>query len=160
MNLYVLTIIITSLIGGIVTSLASSKENGVKKHLNLLIGIISTIVLIAPIVNIVKQTDKLQNGFEKFLSITETEATEANKLIIATSTENICNGIKEAVTKEFNIKASDVEISAQINDESIESVIIESITITLKNNATWNDSDKIKSYVSGLVGCKVVINKI
>ena len=161
MNGYIFTIIVVSVISGIISSLLSSNKNSLKKYVNFISGLICSLALLSPIVSIAVNMDKFSSSVENLvnsLSISES-ANITNKLLIETGTEQISEGIKKTAISRFNFSEENIEVKALVNDDNIEAVILESIEIYLKNEATWTDEQLIKKYVEDLVGCQVKIIK-
>ncbi len=160
MNGYVIAIITISIVGGITSSLISTNDARLKKHLNFLTSLIFLIVLLSPIKNAVNKVNLLKENIDSFVSSISSNVDYSNKLIINSSIDNICSGIKNAITNEFKLKKDDIEIRIDVNSTNVEAVQIETIKIFLYNEATWYDESKIKDFVENLVGCEVTIKKV
>ena len=161
MNSYALTIIVISVIGGILASLISSSNKGLKNHINFVVGLVSAIILIAPITSFAQNADKISENIDNvFTSIFDHESVKnSNNIILDSSVDMVSEGIINLVNKEFSIKRDNIEIEIITNKLNTDQIIMNEIIITLKNEATWYDEDIIKSYVSDLVGCNVTIKK-
>ena len=161
MKEYVSTIIFTSMVGSISLSMLSNKDNSLKKHVSFVVGLIYAIVFISPIVSLAENANFLKDNVSNIFSeiIDNDKIDKTNQIIVDSSVENICNGIKEAIISKYGFKNEDVTVGVLVNDKNLQAITIEKIEITLYNNATWYDSDTIKSYVSELVGCSVEISK-
>ena len=160
MKAYIITIITISIVAGIISSLLSS-ESKLRKHINFISGLICAISLLSPIVNIAKSTTVLTDSIESIigsLDISES-INSSNQIIIDEGTEQICKGIKEAVKSRFKFNDESIKIEATINDNNIEAIILERITITLLGDATWTDEKRVKEYIEELVGCNVIVRK-
>ena len=162
MKAYINSIIIVSLVSSILSALLSSSKSSLKKYLNFISGLICAIILLTPVVNIVNNASVLSNGIENVInSLDITDKIQySNKIIIEEGTEKICNGVKDAIISKYNFKSESVEITAKINDSDIQAVLLEEITVTLKNEATWTDEEQVRNYVEDLVGCSVQVKKI
>ena len=160
MKAYIITIITISIVSGIISSLLSS-ESKLRKHLNFISGLVCAIALLSPIVNIAKSTTVLTDSIENIigsLDISES-INNSNQIIIDEGTEQICKGIKEAIKSRFKFNDESIKIEATINDNNIEAIILERITITLLGDATWTDEKRVKEYIEDLVGCNVIVRK-
>lgn len=162
MKKYISTIVLVSIIGGIVINMISQRDTGLKKYISFVVGLIYAIVFISPIVSIVQNTDVLRENISNMLSqvIDTDKIDKTNQIIVASSVDKICDGIKKAIINEYNFKEDSVQVSAIIDDKNLQAIVIDKIEITLLNEATWYDGDKVKSYVTDLVGCKVEVHKI
>lgn len=161
MKNYILTIITISIISGIVSSLLSSSKNGLKKHINLITGLILVLIVVTPITTIAKNSAILTEKIESIVGSLniENSVNESNKIIISQGTDNICEGIENAIATRFNLSNDYITVALTVNDENIEAIMLEGITVTLTGKATWTDSDAIKEYTEDLVGCSVRVIK-
>ena len=159
MSIYISSILTASIIGGIISSLLPSREQRMKKHINFIIGLISAIIMITPIVNIASNAATFKDSVDSVINSLDvsTSLNESNQIIVSTSIENICNGIKSTVINKFNFKEDDVTVTAVTDTDDIENIKIVKITIILKNEASWYDENKIKSYIEEIIGCAVEI---
>lgn len=161
MKIYVITIITVSVVGGIISTLLSN-DSGIKKHVNFIVGLICAITLLSPVANIAKSasvlSDTVENAINK-LDISES-ISQSNKIIIEEGTEQISKGILEALITKYKFTPENVQIDITVNNDRIDAITLEKITVTLKNEATWTDLSSIKQYLENLVGCEVVIKKI
>lgn len=162
MKLYVMTIITVSVLGGIVSAMLPKDNSGLKKQVNFVIGLICAIALLSPVVSIAKNAGALTGEIEKAINSLEVKdsISQGNKIIIESGTEQISKGVTEAIISKYGFDTENVSVSLTVNDDKIEAIVLEKITVTLKNEATWTDGNKVKQYVEGLVGCPVQIIKI
>lgn len=162
MNTYIITIITVAVISGIVSSMLPDGDSTTKKHVNFITGLIFAIALLSPIVKIAKNADMLTDKIENAITSLDVNdnVSSGNSIIIEAGAERIEKGIKEALISKFGFKQEDISIKLAINDEKIDAVLLEKITITLSQEATWTDGNQIKKYVEELVGCPVKIIKI
>lgn len=159
MNGYIIAIITISIVAGIGSSLVSTNDVRLKKHINFLISLIFLIILICPIKDAMDKVNDIKENIDSFVSSISSSVDYSNNLIINTSIDNICSGIKEAIIDEFKFKEEDVEIEIDVNSKDVEAVQVERLKIFLYNEATWCDENKIKNFIENLVGCEVVIKK-
>ena len=161
MNAYISTILVSAVVGGIVSSFLPNRNDGAKRQINLIIGLICAIVLLTPIVKIAKNTAILKEGIDNIVDSLNISSSidKSNEIIVETSIENVCNGIKASLINKFDFRDEDVSVSATLDTENIEKIIITKITIILKNQATWQDGEKVKDYAQNLVGCTIEIIK-
>ncbi len=161
MKEYIATIFLVSIVGSIIISMVSHRDPGLKKHISFVIGLIYAIVFISPVVSLAQNTELFKENMSNMFSelVTNDKIDKTNQIIVDSSVNKICNGIKEAIINEYNFNENDVKVNAQINDKNLQAITINKIEITLLNDATWYDADKIKDYVTNLVGCQVEVLK-
>ena len=74
MKSYITGILTIAFIGGVVSSLVSNKKQNTKKYINFLIGLISAIILMTPIIKTVKDTAIMKNKITNFIeTLTDTD---------------------------------------------------------------------------------------
>ena len=161
MKAYVFTVIVVAVISGIVTALLPADDKSVKKQITYVTGLICAFALLSPVVTIAKSASAISQNVEGFVDILNVneKISQSNKIIIESGREQISNGVKEALISKYNFKEENVTVQVAVNEENVEAVLLEGITVTLKKEATWTDSSKIQQYVEGLVGCPVKIIK-
>lgn len=159
MKQYILTILIVSIVGGMLSSLVSNKNEQIKKQINFLIGLICALVLLSPLVDIVNNTSKIENKIESFTSqFDSTPNTNIKQdIVITTGIEKIEDSIKYEIVKNYKIKEESVNVDIILNEEK--EITIKSVLITLTNDAIWLDENSIIEFTENLVGVKVTIIK-
>ena len=157
MKSYILAILTISVVGGIVNSLLPERGKTTKVYVNFIIGLISAILMISPIISSVKNISQLENSLEKYILGTEENAQDTGS-IINESKENIKKGIENQIISKFNFKEDDLEVLLDTK-ESETQMIINKITVVLCNEATWYDEEKIISFLEETVGFSVEIVK-
>ena len=158
MKAYIITIISVSVIAGIISFLFSTNSSVLKRHINFITGLICAIVFITPIASIAKNSLEIKDSVTSIISgISDNDTSLSNKIIVQTSVEKICEGIKNTVINKFSFNENDVSVTATINDKNIEAITIDEIIITLSNDAIWYDDEKIKEYVTDITDCNVFI---
>lgn len=159
MNAYINSILIIAVVGGVASSLVSS--NKLKKHINYIIGLVSTLILLSPIVTFISNIENVKDTINNFISDTISGETlnNTNSLIVNTGVEKISEGVKTLVVDKYNFEETDVYVNVIADTTDISSIRITSICITLKNKATWSDAESIEKYVENYVGCDVYVIK-
>ena len=75
-----------------------------------------------------------------------------------------CNRIESKVNnitqEEFKFNEDDVKVNLTTDTSDIEAIKIVKITITLANEASWYNEEKIKSFAEDLTECGIEIIKI
>ena len=153
MGKYVYSLIVISIIGGILNNLFSSL-NGVKRLVNFFIGLVMVLCLILPIVELVNDYESIKNKFVEYIEdITSSEKIEeSNEIIIKNGIEAIQKGIKRDLINKFNFDEKDVVIEIEVDKSNIEAIKIKKINIVLTGKASWSDTARVKKYLSDLIG--------
>ena len=160
MNTYINTILTVSIVGGIVNSIAPIKS-GIKKYVSYIVALICVLCLISPLSNLILNTNSIK---EKINSITSSiilneKINSANDLIVSTSTEHICNGIKESLISEFNFDDSEIFVDLTLDKANIEAIRIKCVNITLTGKASWSDAKRVREYLEDLIGTEIEVKK-
>ena len=161
MSSYIISILTIATIGGITSALISSKSEGVKKHISFIIGLISAIVLMTPIIKIVNHASVIKNELTSLVdTITDSKnISKSNSLIIATTLDKLNDNIVKSIVNKYGFDKNDVTVSFDLNTENIELVEITKINVTLKNKASWSDTEPIRQYIEDLVGVQTVVKR-
>lgn len=159
MKAYIFTIISISIISGILTSLLSN--NKLKKYVNFVSGLICTITLLAPITAIATNAYKISENITGFVNKLDVQNSieKSNQIIISEGTEQISQGIKNAIVNKFSLSEKHLKIEIIIDDKNIDALIIKEVIIILTGEATWCDEKDIKDYIENLIGTKVTVMK-
>ena len=158
---YIFTIIVVSVISGIISTMLSNNKNSLKKYVNFVAGLICMLALLSPIVSIASNMGAFSGSIENIISSLDfsSSVSTTNQIIVETGKEKIEQGIENAIITKYNFSQEDIDVNVIVNDKNIEAIILEKIKITLKNKASWTDEQQIKNYVESLVGCQVEIKK-
>ncbi len=159
MKEYVLTLITVSVVAGIALSFIDNDNLQLKKRLNFVVGLICAIALLSPIVATVNNFSEVKNSITSFVDSFDGDNSKVNQIIVQTGVEKISEGIKCTIADKFDIEDTDIKVSLALNKENIESVKIESITVSLFGKATWLDEYEIKKYAEEYTGCKTNVIK-
>jgi len=161
LKFYILTIITVSVISGIISAMLANGENSLKKHINFITGLICAIALLSPVVTIAKNAGALTNSIEGLVDSIDlnNSINQGNEIIIEAGTEQISKGVKEAIINKYNFGEEEISVVITVNDDKIDAIKLTGITVTLTGKASWTDSNSIKQYVEGLVGCPVKVIK-
>ena len=90
---------------------------------------------------------------------TEELINSSNTLIVNTSEERVCNGIKEMVISKFGFEETDVYISLDLDKAEINAIKIRAVNVVLTNKASWSDTDRVKEYLDKTIGCKINVTR-
>ena len=160
MNEYLKSILILSVISGIVNSLISS-NNSLKKYINYFISLVLVIIILSPVFKICKSFIGIKEYIENFKHSINTEEIidDSNSIIINSGEESISNGIKNILISKFNFENNDVYVSLNIDKSDIGAIKINSVNIILTNKASWANADTVKEYLENMVGCKINVTR-
>lgn len=160
MDNYIYSILTISIVGSVIGSIISS-ANPLKKHLNYLCSLILVITLISPLVSVLKNTFDIKEYINNFYHSIKTEEIieNSNTIIVNTSKEKVCEGIKETIISKFSLEKTDVYVSLELNSDDITSIEITKVNVILTNKASWSDTDKIKSFLSELLSCPIDVTR-
>ena len=90
---------------------------------------------------------------------TEEIIDNSNTLIVNTTSERVCEGIKELVITKFGFDENDVYITLELDEYDISAIKIRCVNVVLTNKASWSDTDKVKEYLDKTVGCQINVTR-
>ena len=136
-------------------------QGTVKKYVNYFISLIMVLVLLSPLFEILSSFDNVKEYINDFFHSIRTEEIldSSNTLIVNTSEQRVCDGIKEMIITKFAFEETDVYVSLECDKSDITSIKILAINVTLTNKASWSDTDKVKDYLDKMVGCKINVTR-
>ena len=160
MNSYIYSLLIISVVGGIINSYTSSFGK-TKKYVEYFIGLLIVITLISPIINVINNFSMFENNINDFVEnlINEQELGNTNEIIINSSSEAIINGIKKDLVNKFNFDDKDLIIDLELDKNSIESIKIIKINVILTGKASWSDVDTVKEYLEKIIGGDIYVTR-
>ena len=160
MSAYIFSILTIAVISGILCSIIS-ESNPLRKYLTYLCSLVLVITLLSPIKNLLNSGSSIKEYINSFYHNIRTEEIidSSNELIVNTSKENVSNGIKKAIMEKFSFKEGDVYVFLDIDSKDITSIKIQQVNVILTNEASWSDTDKVKSFLDELLGCKVSVTR-
>ena len=154
MKQYIISVIAVGIIGSIVSVLSPDGEGGgIKKYVNLIIGLAVTLVCILPLSSAL---DFIKNiNLDAYVSDVSEEKGEYESIFDSSYTAaevyNLKMGIKSALSDNFSISAEECGVSVTL-DECGE---LRRVLVTLYGSAIWRDSDAIEEYLTRLLGCEI-----
>ena len=160
MKNYVSTLLVVSVVGGIVSSLCSSLSN-IKKYVNYFVGLIAIICMLSPLVSFVTSIQSTKDYITEYFNSLASEEiiNNSNDIIINSGIDSIKEGIKKAVIDKFGFRESDVIIELEIDKSNVEAIKIKKINIILTGEASWSDVDKVKSYLENIIGGNISVKR-
>ena len=159
MNGYIQSILFLSVCSALLTSLLS--ESSLKKYVEYISRIALVIAVLSPLRSVVGKVSAIKENVNNFISSIYTQEIEykTNEIIINTTSEKVCEKIKDMVIEKFGFDENEVFVSLELENENPEKIIIKKINIILTHKASWSDTDKVKDYVENLVGVSVYVTK-
>ncbi len=160
MNGYISAILVSSVVGGIINSLVPEK-NGIKKYVKFIVGLVCIVSLISPITKIAFNANNIKEGVQNFVDniIVKDKIEISNSLIVNTSAEKICEGVKEAIIDKYNFDEKEVFVDISLDTENINAIKVNAINVTLSGKSSWSDCEKIEEYLEGIVGCDITVKR-
>jgi len=159
MSGYVRAIIILSVLSGIIKALLS--EGKTKKYVNYLIGLIMVTVIVLPFKSFITEIDIYKEKIYNFMNDIsfQEKIDSSNSIIVNTTKDKVCRGIKDALITKFNFDERDVFIELIIDDSELSSIKITGVNITLTNKASWSNVDSVKAYIENLIGVNTNVKR-
>jgi hypothetical protein len=158
MKEYVISIIVVSIIGSVVSVIAPEGEGGgLSRHVRLAVGVCIILVCFAPTVRAVEWLGEFDIGSvlpddgenaEQYESIFDRAYSEAE-------IDNLCEGIKSVVAQKFGLDPLSFKVSVRLNGDEGEKSLSR-VTLTLYGSAIWADTGAIEEYLSSLLGCEII----
>ena len=161
MKSYIYTILALAVVCGIISSLLSDTNQGPKKYVNFLMGIVMVINIMMPFKNLTYGISNIKNAVNGFFDNIKTQQIidNSNTVIINSSKENICKGIKNSLLSKYGFNENEVEISLEIDTSEISAIKITGVNIILSGKAAWSDVNEVSKYMENLVGVNVNVTR-
>lgn len=161
MKSYIYTILALAVVCGIISSLLSDTNQGTKKYVNFLMGLVMVITIMMPFKNLTYGISNIKNAVNGFFDNIKTQQIidNSNTVIINSSKENICKGIKNSLLSKYGFNENEVEISLEIDTSEISAIKITGVNIILSGKAAWSDINEVSKYMENLVGVNVNVTR-
>jgi hypothetical protein len=161
MKSYIYTILALAVVCGIISSLLSDTNQGTKKYVNFLMGLVMVITIMMPFKNLTYGITNIKNTVNGFFDNIKTQQIidNSNTVIINSSKENICKGIKNSLLSKYGFNENEVEISLEIDTSEISAIKITGVNIILSGKAAWSDINEVSKYMENLVGVNVNVTR-
>jgi hypothetical protein len=158
---YLRSIVILSIISGIIKAFFTDTGSNTKKYVNFLIGLIMVAVIISPLKDLRRKLNYAKDYINDFTNgiFTNEVIDKSNYIIIKSSKEKICEGIKEAVISKYNFDTRDIYVDIVMDTTEISAIKITGVNIILTNRASWSNVDEVKKYTENLVGVTVNVTR-
>ena len=160
MNNYVITILTVAVTGGIINSIVS-KDSHLKKYINYIVSLVCVVCLISPIGGVISNIANIKENINDYVDkIFVTESIEiSNSLIINTSKEKICEGIKETIIHKYNFDSNEVYVQLILDDSNLQSLKINKINVTLTGKASWSDVKIVEDFLKNTIDSNVEVKR-
>ena len=161
MKSYIYTILALAVVCGIISSLLSDTNQGTKKYVNFLMGLVMVITIMMPFKNLTYGISNIKNAVNGFFDNIKIQQIidNSNTVIINSSKENICKGIKNSLLSKYGFNENEVEISLEIDTSEISAIKITGVNIILSGKAAWSDVNEVSKYMENLVGVNVNVTR-
>ena len=161
MKSYIYTILVLAVVCGIISSLLSDTNQGTKKYVNFLMGLVMVITIMMPFKNLTYGISNIKNTVNDFFDNIKIQQIidNSNTVIINSSKENICKGIKNSLLSKYGFNENEVEISLEIDTREISAIKITGVNIILSGKAAWSDINEVSKYMENLVGVNVNVTR-
>lgn len=157
---YILTILTVSIVGGIISSLIDS-GNQLKKYVKYVVSLVCIVCLISPMASVIGNTANIKSNLTKYFDeifvFDKIDAT--NSLIINSSEEKICDGIKKTLLDKYNFEEKEVFVTLEIDKTDIQAIKIEKINVILTGKASWHDVKSVEEYLEDIIGGNVSVKR-
>ena len=161
MSGYLRSIIILAVISGIIKAFFTDASTNTKKYINFLTGLVMVVIIISPLKDLRVKINNAKEYISDFSNgIFASDAIDkSNYIIIKSSKEKICEGIKEAVISKYGFDKRDIYVDIIMDTTEISAIKITGVNIILTNRASWSNVDEVKKYTENLVGVKVNVTR-
>ena len=161
MSGYLRSIIILAVISGIIKAFFTDASTNTKKYINFLTGLVMVAIIISPLKDLRVKINNAKEYISDFSNgIFASDAIDkSNYIIIKSSKEKICEGIKEAVISKYGFDKRDIYVDIMMDTTEISAIKITGVNIILTNRASWSNVDEVKKYTENLVGVKVNVTR-
>ena len=158
---YLRSIVILAIISGIIKAFFTDSSSNTKKYINFLIGLIMVAVIISPLRDLRAKLNYAKDYITDFSNgiFANDVIDKSNYIIIKSSKEKICEGIKEAVISKYNFDTRDIYVDIVMDTTEISAIKITGVNIILTNRASWSNVDEVKKYTENLVGVRVNVTR-
>ena len=160
MNNYIYSLLIVSLIGGIINTFTDGMGS-TKRYISYFLSLMMVICMASPIFSVIKSTEGIKDNINSFFNeITDNDKLDGlNEIIVNTSTEAVIKGIKNTIVDRFGFDENEVFVEIETDKTSIESIKITKIKVILTGKASWSDVETVKEYLLNVVGGDVSVTR-
>ena len=153
MKEYILSILAASTVGSLILILTPEGDGGgIKKHISLVVGLATILVIISPISRALEAIREIDlDGIKESAGDLEEYESIFYEALEMTEINNLKSGIKAELKNRFQIEDSECSVEITLEDGKPCRVLIR-----LYGSAIWRDSRAIEEHFSDLLGCEIV----
>lgn len=153
MKEYILSILAVATVGSIILIIAPEGEGGgIKKHICLIIGLATILVIISPMSRILEAIKEIDfDGIKGGVGYVEEYESIFYETLEMTEIGNLKSGIKSELKNKFGIDESECSVEITLKDGALHRILIR-----LYGSAIWRDSKAIEEHFRNLLGCEIV----
>ncbi|MBE6584675.1 MAG: hypothetical protein E7649_06855 [Ruminococcaceae bacterium] len=158
MKQYIVSIIVVSIIGSVISILTPEGEGGgLARHTRLIFGVCVIVVCFSPLKDAIVWIRELD--IESILPDSEQNGSEYESIFENTydkaQIDNLKEGIKGVLKDRFGLDPLCVDVSVSLRQEG-DDQRLERVAVTLYDSAIWADTEEIESYLCSLLGCEII----
>lgn len=150
---YFLTLLIASVLGGVIAVLVSG--NSFEKYIKYIAGLVCVVIIISPLKSFISGPFKLPDEYNNAVS-TEASATGADEVIASVTVLKLDAYIKDILFSKFGIKAHSTDIKIDWVDNCL---IINEVTVFL-NESDSSRLTEVQKYLDETIDESVVVKVI
>ena len=159
MKSYVISVLLVSVLGSVVSMLAPEGEGGgLGRHTRLAVGLCLIITVAYPLAGLVECLRGLD--LSALIPLTEAGEEEYESIFLSSlesaERENLCEGIKDILEKNFAVSPEECRVDLNISRGEDGERRLTRVLITLYGSAVWKDTGAMEDYLSSLLGCEVI----
>ena len=160
MKQYIVSVMISGVIGAVVTLLSPEGEGGgLKNHVRLAVGLVLVTVSVSPLVGFVSGLAEL-DIYSVVGDLGEADKEEYESIFYegyeAAEIENLKEGIKSILLERFGVKNDECYVSVITREGNDGKRALKRIFINYYGAAIMKNTEEIEEYLSKLLGCEVV----
>ena len=155
MREYIMTVILSGVVGAVVMQLAPSGE--MKRYVKIAVSLVLVTVCISPLLSLFEEVGEWdlsllseadEEGGAEYRAIFESGYEMAEE-------ENLRSGIKALLYERFGVEESEVTVSLHFSEKD-GGRTLERIFLTLYGSAIWKDTGAMERDLEALLGCEVI----
>lgn len=160
MSNYVITILTVAVSGGIINSLVS-KDSHLKKYINYIVSLVCVVCLISPIGSVISDLASIKQNINEYVDgiFVSDRIESSNSLIINTSKEKICQGIKETIIDKYKFNSDDIHVQLKLDESNVHALKIDKINVVLTGKASWSDVKTVEDFLKTTIGANVEVKR-
>ena len=157
---YIYTLLVISLVGGIINSFVDN-FGSLKKYISYFLCLIMIICMLSPLTEVIGSASNLKDNIASFFDkITDDEALNGtNEIIVNTGIDAVKKGIKNTLIEKYGFDEKEIIVDIETDTTNIEAIKITKIKIILTGKASWSDVDSVKDYLKNIVGGDISVTR-